>query len=399
MRPLLFGSAALSFFPSLAGSTDIPAAEQVRPLLRIEILRTENQYVSENGFREMKVVWKTSEAALYQIRRGYNCRTGEPVDKVNYSGITTAEKENTLRISASVLKPGLNTMVICINRAPLAAASSQDLDYGTDVYEKNLTAILDEAPPVTVADIEDTGAKAKILRLRCYDEGACETIFYSLQGNGRSENFQQKSNTAAVPLGKEHDWIESVRYSSADRAGNREAAHEIKINADRYSWFGNGRLAVTPAFFFRLNSANLLPGSGWSAGMSADLPLARLLEIKQTTYLPALRLEGHLLSFQNNTNTQDNAGSVTAGATWLYPVKKGTAGAFSGGITAGAARYFRIVSARDVTTMLAFAASAFAGYEFTFNNFYFFSHWRLWHIAATDPVWAHGPAVGAGIIF
>lgn len=397
-EPLLFGAWLAAAPVSAQAQPDNNVAH--KPPVRIEILRVENTYLGEKGISESRVVWKTSEPVLYQLRRGYNCHSGEAVDKVAYSGVTQAEKENTLRIRAGALRQGNNPLSICVNRAPLTAASSDNLDYGSDVYEKNLTVFVDNLPPQTVYQLFNGEEKNMRISLSCVDDGICETIAYVIEGNGRSENFSEKSRSLTINLSATYPWAENIRFYSTDKAGNREAEQQVKLNSDEYPWFGHGRLSLSPGYLMRIATPAGLPSGGFGVGIAADFPLAKILSRPQNIYLPALRFEGRLLTFSNGTATEENAGEIAAGALWLKPLKNGAYGALSGGATLGAAKYFSIVDSRTVATAFAASVNLFAGYEYSVAKYFFFAHWRaLYLVTPGEPFLGHGPALGAGVVF
>jgi hypothetical protein len=366
--------------------------------VQIEVLRVDSHYLSDKGLRETQVIWKTDAAVLYQIRRGYNCRTGEPLDKVAYSGVTTAEKENVLRISAPALKPGINILVICVNRAPLSESTSQELDYGTGVYEKNLALVLDTNPPFTYAEYTE-GENAK-LQLVCYDEGACDAINYTLEGEGRRESFQEKGKTGSLTFDNSRAWVETIHYFSTDKAGNREQVKELKINRGGFQWFGQGRFSAYPIYLARLDAKQALFAGGWGIGLAGDFPVSRLLNMAQKAYLPGIRFEGKLLTFTNGANTEDGLSEIAAGFLWLMPLKKGNWGALAAGTTFGLAKYFSIVNARQVASVVAWSANVSLGYEYAYKQIFAFVYWRyLYAAAAPDNFSGHGPSAGVGIVF
>lgn len=367
-------------------------------LVGIEIVRSDNFYISDRGIREAQVIWKTDAAVLYQVRRGHNCRTGEPLDKVAYSGVTTSEKENILKISAMSLKPGVNTLVICVNRVPLSDANSQQLDYGADVYEKNLTFIVDNNPPVTVAEYKE--AENGTLLLSCYDEGVCDGISYSFEGAGRKEEFHEKEKKVMVTIDNARSWVESVRYFSSDKAGNREPAKEFKVSRGNYPWFGSGRLSVFPVYLMRLDAKQSYFSAGLGAGFAGDFGLAQLIDRVPKPYFPGLRVEGKLFTFSDGANTEDGLGEIASGLIWLVPFRNGSLGTFSAGTTFGIAKYFSIINARQVSSVVAWSANVFVGYEYAYKKIFAFAHWRYMYVAAAPDVFSgHGPAVGVGMVF
>lgn len=359
--------------------------------VRIEIMRVENYYLSESGISESRITWKTGEAVLFQVRRGYNCRNGDPLDAVNYSGVTEAEKENVLRIRAGALRPGANTLVLCVNRAPLGAASSDQLDYGSDVYEKNVTLTLDPTPPVTAAQKpgEDSDRPVELV---CSDDTGCEGIQYKLEGQGRSESFSEKGRLASVSLAA-YPWAESLSFSSTDKAGNKEREQRIELPARRDVWFGHGRISFYP--FWGFTSSLTVFG----AGVASEFPLARLFHLRQASWLPAFRLQAALGTGTSGENNETSYGMVAAGFSWLFPLQRGEWGSLTAGIAGGPARYFSIINGRQVTSTSGGNVSIYGGYEFRIRKFFIFGHWRLTCLIGDSSDCMHGPAAGAGVIF